>query len=140
MNQFESLTKIATEAASGHGFTLRSPFCDRHGSWEIVFHKADGGLDRFVSLALSSRYSGDELRWLIELYVMAEDERFSERELNASFLMDANEFDPWIDRAARDTFESALKAAKHLNPMKWRRDLLFASRPEIAEGAGALGR
>ena len=139
MNQVESLTRIATDSAGGHGFALRSPFCDRHGSWEIVFHKADGGLDRFVALALSSRYSGHELRWLVELYVMAEDERFSERELNASFLMDANEFDPWIERNARDTFDNALKAAEHLNPLRWRRDLIFSSRPEIAEGVGALG-
>ena len=132
MNQFDLLTQITTEAAEAHGFTLRSPFCDRHGSWEIVFHKANGALDRFAVLALSSRHGSQEQRWLAELYVIAENERFAERELNASFLIDATQFDAWITRSARDAFENALRACEHMIPTEWRRDVLFAAPPELA--------
>ena len=141
MNQldFSALSEITTGTAQEHGFELRSPFCERHGSWEIVFHKADGGLHRFVTLALSPRYTAHELRWLVELYALAQDERYSQREQNASFLIDGSEFQSWTQRETfREIFRNVLHAAMDLNPVDWRRDVVFAPRPEIAS-AGAIG-
>lgn len=35
------------------GFSRQGPFAERHGSWELTFHKRSRDLDRFVSVAVT---------------------------------------------------------------------------------------
>jgi len=37
----------------GRGFFPLGPFAERHGSWELTFHKQSRDLDRFVSVAVT---------------------------------------------------------------------------------------
>ena len=39
--------------ARARGFRALGPFSERHGSWEILFHKSSPRLERFVALAIT---------------------------------------------------------------------------------------
>ena len=136
--QFVALSESATEVAGQRGFNLRSPFSERHGSWEMVFHKENDGLHRFLLIGLSEPSNEHEGRWLIELYVVAEDDKYSHRELNASFSVELSDLDAWVKRPAfTAALLDALDAAADMAPTEWKRNLIFSP---VSIGAGASGR
>ena len=134
LNQLKrfKVEEIANATAQTAGFAMRSPLSERHGGYEIVFHKNDG-LDRFLVLAFSIQTAN---HYFTGLSAIAEDDLHAKRELTASFSVPAERFPTWIDspafgQALRDSFQAALL----LHPVELKHQVAFANKPLAAFSA-----
>src|SRR5262249_1617473 len=70
------LLKSVTTSLSSRGFELFSPLTERHGSWEITYHRVVENIDRTVSLAFTAEFppvvNSAEQPWLVEIWIGAE--------------------------------------------------------------------
>lgn len=133
---FQKLDEQVNELMSDTGFSLRSPFAERHGSIQTVFcKKEDNGLNRFVSVALTAA-DGNEGRWLVEVYLVAEDDIYTRRELTSSFMIDSEDLqDGWRERLKKP-LESALRVSRDFRPTELRQDQICEARPPQAVAHG----
>jgi len=129
---FTELDRQLQDVMKETGFSLRSPFAERHGSIETVFcRKEDNGLSRFVSIALTAA-DGSEGRWLVEVYLVAEDDVYTRRELTSSFVIGSEDLlDGWKERLQR-SIEDALRVAQDFRPTELRPDQVWEARPAEA--------
>ncbi len=51
---FEDLEQLVCKLGKERSFAPLGSFGERHGSWELTLYKASDGLERFVSVALTS--------------------------------------------------------------------------------------
>ncbi len=66
----EQIASYCEPPAKQNGFTLRSPFTERFGSWQTVYVRTDAtGLDRYVTIDLIDK---DDETWVIELNAFVE--------------------------------------------------------------------
>ena len=77
-SDFGPLVQLAEEFIKEYSFELLDPLGNRHGSWEVTFHRSpaespesNGYLDRFVSLAFTSLPAAVSSRGLYEVEVWA---------------------------------------------------------------------
>jgi hypothetical protein len=117
---------------SNTGFSIRSPFAERHGSLQTVFCKTESsGLTRFITVALSPA-EGNEGRWVVELYLIAEDDVYTRRELVSSLMIDSEDLhNGWKERLKKP-LESALRLAKDFKPTQLRPNQVHEAPPPQA--------
>ena len=91
---FRLVEEWAVRFAEEHGFGMLGPTMDRHGSWEITFHrlrprKPDDDLDRLVSLAFTGLPGAGSAPRIYEVEVWAGAENNSRftRHLTSEFRM-----------------------------------------------------
>ena len=133
------ITKSARELAQRKEFKLRSPFCERYGSWEMVFHLADqSGVDRFVMIGLSESEEEEAGRWLIELYVLAESDRYRSKKLHTALHYESGESQNTLrSKVFQHALGHAFDAASALVPTEPRQDYLFSLPPASATAASS---
>ena len=119
MGEGEKLTRqrieqLARDIAKKHGFEALGPFGERHGSWEILFHRSSaepGGLERFVSLA----FTAVDGSYDVEFWAGAEDgSRFVRKLVSQSNVgRDQSEVEG-LDDILKRGLEGAMGAANRL--------------------------
>jgi hypothetical protein len=129
---FQKLDQQLGDLMSDTGFSIRSPFAERHGGSQTVFCKTESnGLTRFITVALSAA-DGSEGRWVVEVYLTAEDDVRTRRELASSFMIDSEDLhNGWKERLKKP-LESALRLARDFNPTYLRPDQLYEAPPPQA--------
>jgi hypothetical protein len=133
------INKAGIELAQHKGFKLRSPFSERYGSWEMVFHQSDpSGVDRFLMIDLSESDEEEAGRWLIELYIVAQSDRHRARKLHTALHYESGESQ---DTLGSTVFLKALghafEAASSMVPTEPRQDYLFSLPPTSASAASS---
>jgi hypothetical protein len=104
---FERLGISVVHRAEQRGFRPLGPLADRHGTWEVVFHKHSEDLDRFVSLTLTETSRCLDL----ELWAGADDGiRFVRRRVGHLNVSNAD-----LEHV-ESLIDAALEAADHLQP------------------------
>ena len=133
------ITKTAKELALRKGFKLRSPFCERYGSWEMVFHlEHPSGVDRFLIIGLSESEDEEAGRWLIELYAVAESDRHRAKKLHTALRYENRESqDTLRSKVFQNAISHAFDAASALVPTEPRQDYLFSLPPANATAASS---
>ncbi len=129
---FQKLDQQTSELMSDTGFSLRSPFAERHGSVQTVFcKKEENGLNRFVTIALTAA-EGNEGRWLVELYLVAEDDVYTRREMTSSFMIDSEDLQHDLKERLRKPLEGVLSVARDFKPTELRPEQVYEAPPPQA--------
>jgi hypothetical protein len=132
----QKLDDQVSDLMADTGLSLRSPFAERHGSLQTVFCKTeDNGLSRFVTIALTAA-DGNEGRLLVELYLVAEDDVYTRREMASSFMIDAEDLQNGWKERLRKPLEGALRVAQDFRPAQLRPEQLFEAPPLQAAAYG----
>ena len=122
MGRVQSIEGFVSKFLESQHFKSLGPFSERHGAWEITFHKSpqpEEKLDRFVVLALvemptvpSSATSYD-----IEVWTGAEDGTRFVRRFIAGFRASAGEFrSEAFEKTVKEKLERAVEVAKQITP------------------------
>ena len=132
------ISEAGEELARSKGFKLRSPFCERYGSWEMVFHmEAAPGVDRFLTVGISDS-SEEAGRSLIELYVFAQSERHRSKKLHTALRYESGESQETLRSTVfQNSLSHAFDAAAALVPTELRQDYLFSLPPTSANAASS---
>jgi hypothetical protein len=129
---FQKLDQQTTELMSDTGFSLRSPFAERHGSVQTFFCKREeNGLNRFVTIALTAA-KGNEGRWLVELYLVAEDDVYTRREMTSSFMIDSQDLQHDLRERLKKPLEDALSVSRDFRPTELRPEQVYEAPPSQA--------
>lgn len=113
----ESLTHILPTECAKYGLKPLDPaWSERHGSMEWIFHKEGKGIERFVSVALTSLVPGlPEALYAIEIWAGADNGTRYARRLVADFrAIEAERFSAGTESMLRDHLGRAIKVAEQL--------------------------
>jgi hypothetical protein len=95
-------------------FTELDPFGERHGCWERTLHRASGGLDRYVSVAITPDEDGPEL----SITAGAESESRHRRIDLGTIRLKSGDPAKWPAESIRRLFESAVQMALQIEPIQ----------------------
>jgi len=107
--------KSASRQLSAQGFLLFSPFAERHGSWDITFHRASGDIDHTISIDFTSEFApgveGHISSWRVEIWIGAEQNQQFMRRMVRQLTANLEELD---SKALLNELEKILKQSIRL--------------------------
>lgn len=111
----QKFLKSASYQLVSQGFLLFSPFAERHGSWDITFHRPSEGFDRTISIDFTSEFApgieGYVSDWRVEVWIGAEQDQHYMRRMVRQLTTNVEELDT---DALINEFEKILKQSMKL--------------------------
>jgi hypothetical protein len=95
-------------------FTELDPFGERHGCWERTLHSASGGLDRYVSLAITPDSEQPE----VSVTAGAEGGLGHRRIDLGTIRLESGDPANWPTGSLRRLLESAVQMAQQIEPIQ----------------------
>jgi len=118
-----TIAELMDSAGRDAQFTELDPFGERHGCWERTLHRENGGLRRYVSLAITPDDDSPEL----SVIAGAEDDRRRRRIDLGTIRLEGSDSSGWPEDSIRRLLVSALQMAQQIEAVQLDDDRRSAS-------------